>query len=59
MTDITLIRMESLNADDNGQIYPVDQEMFWENITSYVRKKYILEDGIQNACSLIFGQCSK
>ena len=59
MTDITLIRMESLNADDNGQIYTVDQEMFWENITSYVRKKYILEDGIQNACSLIFGQCSK
>ena len=36
----------------------MDHNCFWEKIISYVKKQDIIEDWMQKAYSIIFGQCS-
>ena len=44
MTNITLARPGGATPDDKRQIFPVDQAIFWENISSHVKNQDILEE---------------
>ena len=54
-----LKRPEALTPDKDGHIYPVDQVLFWEKISLYIKDQDIIEDGIHNSYSLIMGQWSE
>ena len=43
----------------NNQVNPVEAEIFKQQISSYVKKQETIESGLQNAYSLIWGQCSE
>ena len=51
--------LEALKQYRKLQIDPVDQKHFQEKFSSYVKKKYILEDGMQKAYFLVSVQCNK
>ena len=59
MARSALTRPEVPTSDDNRHIEPVDEEIFWENIRSYIKKKDIIEEEIYKSYSLVMGQCRK
>lgn len=59
MAPITIPRPTAPAADANGDVDPVDAKIFKQEILGCVKKKELIQSGMHNAYSLIYGQASE
>ena len=59
MASVTLAMPEAPIPNNSRNIFAIDAEILQDRIISYANRKYIIDDRMYKAYSLIVGQCSE